>query len=397
MRILFITPDVPHPTRGGAAIRNWHLIDAAIEAGHQADTLTFGHFRPHDGEPRALPATASGGPTTLDRLRNLAMRGAPDLVMRLGAERLRPTVIRLMDEHRYDAMQIEGLEMWPALPDLAIPAIYDAHNAETTLQRRIAGQAAHDGHFVRAAYSYTQARLLREYERAVMRHAAATIAVSPSDAAALHMLAPCHRMDVVPIGVDTAYYAPDAVTATAETNFDVLFTGTMDYYANVDAALWFTRAVWPRIRAVRPAARLGIVGRGPTARIRKLHGRDGIVVTGQVEDDRPAMAGATIYVLPIRVGAGVRVKLLNAMAMRCAVVATPAACEGVTISDGDDLVIAEPDGERFAAAILGLLGDDARRHRLGTAARERMRASYEWSVCTPTLLHLYARLEHGDA
>lgn len=397
MRILFVTPQPPHPTQGGAAIRNWHLMDAAAHAGHHVDLLTFGLFRPHDGEPSVRPTTARRAPRAVGRLRDLATQRAPDLVTRLGAEMLRPCIARLVNEHRYDAVQIEGLEMWPALPAIDIPAIYDAHNAEATLQRRIARQAARDRRFARAAYSFTQARLLRAYEGKVLERAAATIAVSASDAAALRGLAPRRAVDVVPIGVDTTYYAPDAVAPVPDTMFDVLFTGMMGYYANIDAALWFTRAVWPRIRAMRPEARLGIVGRGPTAAISRLHRHEGITVTGAVEDDRMFMAGAGIYVLPIRVGAGMRVKLLNAMSMGCAVVATPAAIEGVSVAAGAHLVTAASDGAQFAAAVTALLDDEARRCRLGAAARAHMRASYEWSVCTPTLLDIYARLERGDA
>lgn len=397
MRILFVTPQPPHPSQGGAAIRNWHLMDAALKAGHRTDLLTFGLFRSHDGESDVLPMRPRGTRNATDRLWDLVTQRRPDLISRLGAETLRPCVARLVNEHHYDAVQIEGLEMWPALPAMNIPAIYDAHNAEATLQRRIARQAARDRHFARAAYSITQVCLLQMYERSVIERAAATIAVSASDAAALRGLAPRSPVDVVPIGVDTAYFAPDAVAPTPDTTFDVLFTGTMGYHANLDAALWFARIVWPRIRAMKPDARFGVVGHGPTAAIQELHGRDGITVTGAVRDDRPYMAGAGIYVLPIRVGAGMRVKLLNAMSMGCAVVATPAACEGIAAIDDEHLVIAEPDSARFATAVLAQLDNGTRRKQLGKAARTHMQASYEWSLCTPKLLEVYARLERDYA
>src|SRR5258708_35370740 len=112
MRILFVTPQPPHPTQGGAAIRNWHLIDAAKQAGHQADLLTFGLFRPHDGEQLTLPANARAARGVLERVRDLAIGHAPDLVTRLGAEALRPHVDRLIRERRYDVIQVAGLELW---------------------------------------------------------------------------------------------------------------------------------------------------------------------------------------------------------------------------------------------------------------------------------------------
>lgn len=396
MRILFVTPQPPHPTNGGAAIRNWHLIDAARRAGHEVDVLTFGLAQLHDGTIASAPEHPTGRRALAARISDLLLDREPDLAHRLGARALRGEIEKLTQLRQYDLVQVEGLEMWPSLPRMAIPAVYDAHNAETTLQRRIARRALRDGNFPRALYSFVQARKLRAYEAGVVRHAAATIAVSPVDAEALERLASGHRVDVAQIGVDTAHYAPCGAPAP-EIAFDALFTGTMAYRANADAAHWFIRAVWPRIRAVKPDARLGIVGRGAPATLRRLSGQGGIHVVGAVDDDRPYMAGARVYVLPIRFGAGVRVKLLNAMSMGCAVVATPAACEGVAVADGTHLVTANTDGARFAAATTQLLDDPERRRRLGAAARAHMRAVYDWSLCTPALLAIYARLERGHA
>jgi glycosyltransferase involved in cell wall biosynthesis len=115
-----------------------------------------------------------------------------------------------------------------------------------------------------------------------------------------------------------------------------------------------------------------------------------------VADDRPYMAGAAVYLLPIRFGAGVRVKLLNAMSMACTVVATPVASEGIVAVDGTHLITADADADRFAAAILRLLDDPIRRRVLGDAARAHMRATYDWALCTAPLLSLYDRLARDD-
>jgi glycosyltransferase involved in cell wall biosynthesis len=396
MRMLFITPQPPHPTQGGAAIRNWHLIEAAKEAGHSVDLVTFGLFQSHDGAACSAPSSSPNGRSLIRRITDLVRSPAPDLAHRLGADALRRTVNDLITHRRYDLIQVEGLEMWPSLPDTDIPAIYDAHNAEATLQQRMARRALRDRNPPRAIYSAIQMRKLRRYEGAVIRRAAATIAVSRADAAALERLTPGRTVEIVPIGVDTAFYDPCAVSATRETAFDVLFTGTMDYRANADAAAWFVRSVWPRVRAAKPGARLGIIGRGPSASLRQHDGQNGVTVSGAVADDRPYMAGAAVYVLPIRFGAGVRVKLLNAMSMACAVVATPAACEGITAIDGTHLLVADTHADRFAAAILRVLDDPVRRRVLGESARAHMCATYDWARCTPQLLAIYDRLARDD-
>ncbi|MCA1724124.1 MAG: glycosyltransferase, partial [Thermomicrobia bacterium] len=210
MRILFITPQMPHPTEGGAAIRNWHLIQAAAIAGHTVHLMTPNHFRAGldaPPEPLNLPAHRR---TVARRVRDLVLSREPDLAHRLGARRLRPAIAHRCRDGAYDLMQVEGLEMWPSVPAGDVPIIYDAHNAEATLQERMARQAWRDGRFVHAAYSMMQARKLRRYEAGAMRRARVTLAVSDADAAQLRRLDLGATVKVVPIGVDCAYYAPGA-------------------------------------------------------------------------------------------------------------------------------------------------------------------------------------------
>ncbi|MHB8644682.1 MAG: glycosyltransferase family 4 protein [Thermomicrobiales bacterium] len=395
MHILFVTPHLPHPTRGGAAIRNWHLMQAAANAGHVVHLITPDAFQDAPDAPPQPLALPTHRRTFARRVRALMLSREPDLAHRLGAYRLQPEITRRCRDDGYDLIQVEGLEMWSSIPRTNVPVIYDAHNAEALLQARMARQAWRDHRFIRAAYSAIQARKLRRYESATMRQARCTLAVSEPDAAHLRALAPMACVQVVPIGVDTAYYAP-GVTDNAIPSTDVLFSGSFEYRANEDAAEWFVRRVWPFVRAARPAARCAFVGRNPSATMRSFDGRDGILVTGSVPDDRPSMAAAAVYILPIRFGAGVRVKLLNAMSMGCAIVATPAACEGIDVADGQDMVVAAPDAPTFATALLALLDDPARRATLGHAARAFVIERYDWTVCTPTLLAIYASLERAD-
>jgi glycosyltransferase involved in cell wall biosynthesis len=391
MRILFLTPQAPDPRRGGAAIRNWHLIDAARNAGHHAHLITFGD--PH-GECGVAKATFLPHPPKRPawrRLRDLVMSREPDLAHRLRSAAMHDAIAGLLHDEGIDLIQVEGLEMWPNLPDTTVPIIYDAHNAEATLQRRMALRALNSRAILAALYSLIQWRMLRRYEAAVVRAAATTVAVSPSDARALHRLDADASIVTIPIGVDTTYFSPQAVGVDGFDAYDVVFTGTLDYRANTDAALWLARAIWPRVRERLPDARLALVGQNPTDAIKRLDGRDGITVTGTVADDRPYMAHAGVYVLPIRVGAGVRVKLLNAMSMGCAIVATAQACEGVAVEDGRDLIAASTCASSFADAIIDLLDDAECRKRLGDVARARMIAAYDWSAVTPRVLELYAR------
>jgi glycosyltransferase involved in cell wall biosynthesis len=435
MRILFLTPSPPRPDGGGAAIRNWHLIQAARDAGHVVDICTYcaGEMWEAFAVDGVVAATMEQPVrATTERLRTLLLSDKPDLAMRIRDGSMILHVGRILYDAQmtnapYHVIQVEGLELWSSLPEersdwleqasnhgkenhWAVqaseaflhhtpqlpPLIYDAHNSEATLQQRTATQGLKAVELPSAAYSFVQWMKLCRYERQAIHQAAATLAVSPSDAAALERLSG-RQVDVVPIGVDTARYRRDATDMSPPSPFDVVFSGTLDYRPNTDAALWLLRSIWPRIRAAKSDATLAIVGRNPTATMRQFDGKDGITITGAVPDDRPYTAGAGVYVLPIRFGAGVRVKLLNAMSMGCPVVATAMACEGVDATNGEHLVATQAHPGAFAAATVALLNDPARGTRLGQAARLLMVERYDWSVITPALLAVYDRLRaaHG--
>jgi polysaccharide biosynthesis protein PslH len=162
----------------------------------------------------------------------------------------------------------------------------------------------------------------------------------------------------------------------------------MDFRPNEDAVLWFAAEIWPLIRIERPDTQFFIVGRSPGPHVEALSAVPGITVTGAVDDPRPYVARATVYVVPMRMGGGVRLKVLQAMAMERAVVATPVGAEGVTAGNGTDLLIAASP-QAFAQATLALLSDPTRRAAMGRAAREKVKATYDWSVILPTLDRVY--------
>ena len=172
----------------------------------------------------------------------------------------------------------------------------------------------------------------------------------------------------------------------------MVFDGSMDFRPNVDAVLWFASEVWPHMRRARPEARFYVVGRNPTAQVRQLASLPGITVTGAVEDTRPWVACAAVYVVPMRMGGGVRLKLLQAMAMERGIVCTPMGAEGVPVRHGRELLLAGSP-EAFARSALDLMSDPDRRAALGRAARRLVTARYDWSVLLPALDGIYPRLQ----
>ncbi len=415
-RILFLTPQLPNRTRQGAAIRNWNLM-AQLATRHDLDLLTFVGEREEGatGQGRAdepwgtvvtVPAPPRGVP---ERLRTLLLSARADMADRLWSPAFARCLRDLLAEGRYDIVQGEGIELARYLlavergPGAGPLLVFDAHNAEYVLQRRAAAtDARQPRRWPKAAYSLAQWRRLRHFERRLLRACDLTACVSEADAEALQPLAPERPLIVVPNGVDTAYYSPEAPTRGGprpawpappdRARFDLVFSGSFDYRPNIDAATWFVAAVWPLLRqgGRRPDGRdlrLALVGRDPAPEVTRLVVQGGVLVTGSVADDRPYFAGATVYILPMRYGGGVRLKLLNALAMGCAVVSTTPGAEGVPVRAGEHLLLAD-GAAAFAAAVERLLTDPDLRARLGAAGRAFVREHYDWAG-------IAARLEAG--
>jgi len=229
----------------------------------------------------------------------------------------------------------------------------------------------------------TQYRRMLAYEDNALQRFDGILTVSDADSETFHRLYPdvCVKpMWVIPTGVDTDYFAPDG---TSPSGPRLVFTGSMDWLPNEDAMLYFCREVLPLIRAEEPRARLTIVGRTPTPAVRAL-ADEHIEVTGTVADVRPFVRRASVYVVPLRIGGGTRLKIFEAMAMGQAVVSTTVGAEGLPITGGEHALIA--DGPRaFADAVLSLLRDSRRREALATAARKLVVDHHDWSVAAGVL------------
>jgi glycosyltransferase involved in cell wall biosynthesis len=277
------------------------------------------------------------------------------------------------------------------------PAIVlDEFNAEYTLQRRaFQADLVSLSRWVGAAYSLLQWWKLRRYEAIICRQAHAVLAVSSEDKQALLALHPALPIVVVPNGVDMEVYQPaqrieGGEHASSAVGPTLLFTGTMDFRPNVDAVQWFCREVLPKIWRRAPGARLLIVGRDPTPEVQAL-AQEGVVVTGQVEDDRPYFGQASVYVVPMRFGGGVRLKVLQAMASGVPVVSTPMGVQGISAVPGRHFLLATSP-EEFAARVVELLEDPLLRARLAQEARLLVEQLYDWRVQAPKLEEVYERL-----
>jgi sugar transferase (PEP-CTERM/EpsH1 system associated) len=404
-RILILTPQLPYPPQAltgfsqGTTIRNFNLI-AGLCRRHTVDLLTF-HAPSDVGGPELLSPYCEQvvtAPPPARALRRRALdtllRKAPDMALRLETPDLHERLAALLRAGRYDILQIEGIEMAPyalALEPVARPRlIFDDHNAEYVLQKRaFTTDVRRPRRWVGAAYSLIQWRKLMGYERRICAAADGVVAVSEVDREALQQLAPGLEVTVVPNGVDLDFYQPGVTPPEPGLGpHSLVFTGKMDFRPNVDAVLWFVEEVLPLITSVLPDARFYAVGQSPHPRLAALDGHPSVVVTGRVPDTRPYIAGAGVYAIPLRIGGGTRLKVLEAMAMGQAIVSTRLGCDGFPLEDRREVRFADaPDA--FAAAVIALLQDRSQAEALGRAARSYVETHYGWDVIVPRLEALY--------
>ncbi len=220
------------------------------------------------------------------------------------------------------------------------------------------------------------------------------IAVSDADAKAFHHLAANAAVDVVPNGIYASEYAQPPSTSLDLGPAALLFTGTMNYRPNVDAVLWFADKVLGEIRKAIPEARLFIVGNKPHDRLDAIRQRADVEITGYVQDVLPFLRSATVYVAPLRMGSGTRLKLLQAMAAGCAIVSTNVGAQGLDVTPGREMILAD-DAISFAQATVTLLRDASLRQELANAALRRVCEQYDWSVIIPRLLRVYQEMGVG--
>jgi len=246
---------------------------------------------------------------------------------------------------------------------------------------------------LRAADPGPRGRLRRLVARAVerqsLRRFPIVTSVAEADAAVMRQLVPCARVEVVPNGVDSEHYRP--MPSVPEVPDSLVFLGAMSYPPNVAAARHFAERIFPLIREAQPYACLTIVGRDPAPEIRALARTPGIDVTGWVDDVRPYLARAAIFVCPMVSGSGIKNKVLEAMAMGRPVVTTPLGVEGLS-SDARQAVVRAAEPAEFAAAVVRLQGEPVERERLGEAARAVVEREYSWDACADRYDALYREL-----
>ena len=293
--------------------------------------------------------------------------------------------------HAPDLVHADSLDLYGYFPQLgAVPIACTHHSVESELLRL---RAAHFGSRIGAAYLGWQADRIEDLERAECGRLALNVMMSEIDADRLKRLVPSAQTYVAANGVDVELLTP--ASPERQQAGRVVFLGPTYMYPNRDGLGYFLDEVWPRIRLARPEATLHLVGRNSEEDRRRYAEVPGVVPRGFVDDIREPFAEAACSVVPLRIGGGTRLKILDSWSMGKAVVSTAVGCEGLAVRDGENILVRD-DPASFADAVLAVLADQTLRQKLETGGRQTAVEQYSWDRVGAGLRGRYQKLIDGE-
>ena len=399
MKILMISHFVPYPPRGGSLQRSFNLLREASKENeiHLVALSQRALIATRQKMTEAVKALERyckyikvfDIPTDRSKTRWLGLllfnlaSPFPYSVWRFRSREMADEIRRLASEINFDVIHLDTVDLAQYASLLpGIPKVLNHHNVESELLRR---RGENQKNPLTKWYFLHQARKLRTYEKLSVPQVETNLAVSDCDKDTFRAFVDSARFEVVPNGTDIEYFVPrDGLRRNS-----LVFTGGMTLYPNRDAMVYFCRDVYPLIKRRVPNVTMDIIGRSPAPEVRRIaEGDISIRLHGYVDDIRDIVAEAAGYVVPIRVGGGTRLKILDAFACGKAVVSTSVGCEGIEVTDGENILIADKPAE-FADRVAMVLSDDNLRQKLQRNARKLVEEKYSWEIIGKHLNSVY--------
>jgi glycosyltransferase involved in cell wall biosynthesis len=391
MRILLLTLVVPNPPDSGPKIKTHYLLRYLAQR-HEVTLVSFVRSEAEEAAARALEKLCKAVytvPMRRSRLRDggylLAslVSARPFLMLRDESRAMRRLLKDLTAREQFDLVHADQLNMAQFGQATGLSMVLDEHNAVWTIFERLARRERG----AKRLLLEWEWRRLKRYEGRICKASAAVMAVSAEDRAALLAAGAVDPIPVIPIAVDIAGGQPVQRRPDAQ---GILSMATMYWPPNIDSVLWFAHEVLPHIRRDAPDAPFYIVGARPPAEVCALANDPTIQVTGYVEDPQPYLESSALLIVPLRAGGGMRVKILEALARGIPVVSTTIGAEGIDVTPGEHLLIAD-EPAAFAGAVVRLLHDRALGDRLAEAGRHHAVTRYDWRSVCPAVERVYDR------
>jgi polysaccharide biosynthesis protein PslH len=407
-RLLYFAPKECWPPSTGGQLRNFYLARELAAAGEVVTYLGFSDGRARAADQAGTYEFAGRNPVgewceklitlplettyTPAKLARGLIGRTPLPVLNYTTPQMQAALTQLLDESDFDLVHVQGLHLADYLPLIRAArsrpkVICDWHNVESELMQRYGERA---GSAPKRAYAALTARRMAGMEKRIVREFDAHICVSERDKEQIMALGPTAPVVVIENGVNVEYFTPKPTDPPAKKH-RIVFVGSMDYHANVDAVLHFAREAWPLVHQQLPQLTFTIVGRNPAPEVAALGQQPSIEVTGRVRDVRPYLREAFASVVPLRIGGGSRLKILEAMAAGLPLVSSALGAEGIDVRHGENILLAETPAE-FAAAIAQICQDETLQRRLAEAGRRLVEAHYDWPAVVANLRALHEEL-----
>jgi glycosyltransferase involved in cell wall biosynthesis len=397
-RVLVVSKAFPYPPTYGYAMRAWQVLRALAVNGKEIDLLTFGtraELETHGETIRQICRRVDVVPQIIRSLSTgndyagrlwAGMFRTPYGVKRFRSNSMRAEIRSRLRNAEYDAVVCDTPYSSVNFPrSLPVPLAMSTQNIEHILLQRY---LAYEKGPIKRAYAWLEWRKLRRWERDACSWASVVVVCSEHDRAAMLEICPRASIVVAPNIVEIDDYS----IAGLESGPTMLYVGTLGWYPNRDAVDFFVQEILPHIRRELPSARFVVVGRGASEQFRRrLAGIAGVELAGEVPDVRTEIAKAALCVVPLRIGSGTRLKILEAAAMAKAIVSTHVGAEGLNFVDGREIVLAD-EPRSFARAAVSLLTDPCRRRELGFLARKRVEEQYSFPVLRAAVHEMLAEL-----
>ncbi len=394
MRLLFLAHLLPLPLDSGGKIKSFYTLRALAKE-HEVHLLTYvrhdeenelaEELRAFCSSVRTVPLVRSGLRQTCDLTGSLLL-GRSFIVSRDDRAEMRKAVEEAVSLVQPEVVHIDHLQMAQFVgKSPTYDIVLDQHNVESRIIRRIAETS---GSWGMKGYARLEWPKLQKFEIESCRKADVILTVSDEDAATLRGLdARIGPVSAVPIGVDVEYFQPIPIRRESK---NMLSIATMHWPPNIDSMLYFCSEILPIIRERVPDSTLTIAGQRPSQEILALERLPGVRVTGYVDDVRELAADCGTFIVPLRSGSGVRVKILNALAMGLPVVSTSVGSEGLQVENGRHAIIADTPLE-FAEGVVKLLKNRELAAELGANGRSLVCEQYSWGAIGERLLDTYRR------
>ncbi len=394
MKILLLAPNLPYPLNNGGLIRVHHLLinlasryEVTLlcpEPQDEAQKAGIKIIESHGIEVHTTPKARSQQMENKRYYQLLSLfTNKTYQYYQFYSKHMQAAIDARLATNTFDLMIVEFSQMGYYRIPSDIPTYLDQHNVEYEIMKRTYETEQSP---LRKMLAKSEWKKFQKQEISNCEKFTACLTTSVRDAEILQTESPNIKCHVVPNGVDSDFFNPR--DTLVDPNI-ILFTGTISYYPNTEGVLWFCKNIWPLIKQKKPEAIFCIAGKGPTREIEQLAEVDKqIVVTGAVDDMRDYYEKAAVVVVPLRVGGGTRLKILEGMAMKKAIISTTLGAEGIDHTDGKDILLRDTP-EDFTEAVVNTMDDVELRLNLEREGRNLIEAKYDWKAVTAKLCDVF--------